>query len=97
MTGKLIATLTTENLLKDTDQFNNNCIEMRKSQIKLPNKIVLCDSGQTQSTHRPQIRMTEATQAAGMKGEQKLQTEMILNLSTVKCFLGGSSFEQFYR
>ena len=44
------------------------------------------------------FRMTEATQAAGiLKGEQKLQTEMILNLSTVKCILGGSSFEQFYR
>jgi len=40
--------------------------------------------------------MTEATQAAGMKGEQKLQTEMILILSTVKCILGGSSFEQFH-
>jgi len=28
--------------------------------------------------------MTEATQAAGMKGTKNMQSEMILNLSTVK-------------
>ena len=43
------------------------------------------------------FRMTEATQAVGMKGTKNMQSEMILNLSTVKCILGGSSFEQFYR
>ena len=72
MTEKLIATLKTEILHEeDTDQFNNNCIEMRKSQINLPNKIVICDSGQTQSTHRPQIqndkRNTNLRVAAGRK------------------------------
>jgi hypothetical protein len=35
--------------------------------------------------------MTEATQAA-VKGEQKLQTEMILNLSTVKMYFGWEFF-----
>ena len=72
MTGKLIATLTTENLLKDTDQFNNNCIEMRKSQIKLPNKIVLCDSGQTQSTHRPQIQNDRSNTSCRNEGGTKI-------------------------
>jgi len=81
LTEKLIATLKTEILHEeDTDQFNNNCIEMRKSQINLPNKIVICDSGQTQSTHRPQVQNDKCNtnpKPAVNESRTKIATEMI--------------------
>ena len=45
---------------------------MRKSQIKLPNKIVLCDSGQTQSTHRPQIQNDRSNTSCRNEGGTKI-------------------------